>query len=195
MLAEETNFVRRAFSGLPTEIWVISGALFINRFGTMVLPYLTLYLTENHGYSDFQAGLMLSVYGVGSMLGAWLGGKLARPIGPIRLQIILFLVGGADLSCPTHDGNRDRSGFGIGDVKLVLRRGSSGKLDRDHDPRSGRHATEGVWIATSRTELGRFLRAGDWWFSGNGQFRLAVRRRCRDNLFMRDGIAWLLWLA
>ena len=92
MLAKEPSLIRRAFSGLPTEIWVISGALFINRFGTMVLPYLTLYLTESHGYSDFQAGLMLSVYGVGSMLGAWLGGKLARPIGPIRLQIILFLL-------------------------------------------------------------------------------------------------------
>lgn len=35
----------RAFSGLPGEVWILAFATLVNRAGTMVLPFLTLYLT------------------------------------------------------------------------------------------------------------------------------------------------------
>lgn len=92
MANDISGFYRRAYSGLPADIWVMSGAMFVNRFGTMVLPFLALYLTESRGYSESQAGGMLSVYGIGSMIGSWMGGQLVRPIGPIRLQIALFIL-------------------------------------------------------------------------------------------------------
>ena len=36
----------------------------------MVLPFLTLYLTQSLGFNVMQAGQLLSLYGVGSILGA-----------------------------------------------------------------------------------------------------------------------------
>ena len=83
---------RDAFSGLPPQIWMLSVALFVNRLGTMVLPFLTLYLTKTQGYTDSQAGFVISIYGLGSVVGAYVGGKLTRPVGAVRLQVILLML-------------------------------------------------------------------------------------------------------
>lgn len=83
---------RKAYADLPAPIWLLSFAIFVNRLGTMVLPFLTLYLTKAQGYSDSMAGLVVSVYGIGSVAGAYVGGQLTKPVGPIRLQIILLLL-------------------------------------------------------------------------------------------------------
>ena len=80
-----------AYGGLPKEIWVLSSALFINRVGTMVLPFLALYLTEHLQYTEAAAGRLSSVYGVGSILGTYLGGRLTRRLGSIRLQVVFLL--------------------------------------------------------------------------------------------------------
>ena len=92
MLKRVVSLYRQAYSGLPAEIWMLSAALFVNRLGTMVLPFLTLYLTKSEGYSDSTAGMMVSVYGIGSVIGAYLGGRLTRPVGAIRIQVILLFV-------------------------------------------------------------------------------------------------------
>ena len=58
----------KAYRGLPREIWYLSLALFINRCGTMVLPFLTLYLHEKIGMTEGHAAQMLSVYGLGAIV-------------------------------------------------------------------------------------------------------------------------------
>ncbi len=58
----------------------------------MVLPFFTLYLTSELGYQEATAGRMLSVYGLGSVFGAYLGGRLMPVIGAIRLQIVALLL-------------------------------------------------------------------------------------------------------
>ncbi|MEY4865202.1 MAG: hypothetical protein RLZZ114_631, partial [Bacteroidota bacterium] len=35
-----------AFSGLTRDAWVLATIMFVNRSGTMVLPFLSLYLTQ-----------------------------------------------------------------------------------------------------------------------------------------------------
>jgi predicted MFS family arabinose efflux permease len=92
MVGRVLGIYRRAYDGLPKEIWLLSGALFINRFGTMVLPFLTLYLTSEMGYQEATAGRMLSVYGLGSICGAYLGGRLVKSVGAVRLQILLLFL-------------------------------------------------------------------------------------------------------
>ncbi|MEO1449665.1 MAG: MFS transporter [Bacteroidota bacterium] len=72
---------RDAFSGLSREIWLLSGAIFINRAGSMVIPFLSLYLTESQGFSLVEAGWILSCFGGGSILGSWLGGRLTDRLG------------------------------------------------------------------------------------------------------------------
>ncbi len=79
---------RSAYAGFSREIWVLAGALFINRCGSMVLPFMTLYLTSQHGMRESEAGRLLSVYGLGSILGAYVGGRLIRYVGAVRLQTI-----------------------------------------------------------------------------------------------------------
>ena len=81
------RYYRDAFRGLPHEVWLISFVLFINRCGTMVFPFLTLYWTSEKGFSASDAGMLLAVYGVGSVAGAYLGGSLAARIGPVRVFV------------------------------------------------------------------------------------------------------------
>ena len=60
----------------------------------MVLFFMTLYLTSQMGYSVSDAGRMISVYGLGSLAGAWLGGWMTDYIGAKQMQLAsLFLSG------------------------------------------------------------------------------------------------------
>ena len=60
----------------------------------MALPFLALYLTRKLGYSASQAGLALTVYGVGALITAPLAGRLADRVGAVRiLKTSLFLSG------------------------------------------------------------------------------------------------------
>ncbi|MFK7767367.1 MAG: MFS transporter [Mariniblastus sp.] len=81
-----------AYGGLSKEVWVLSFALFVNRCGSMVLAFLTLYLTTNLNFTINEAGAILSVYGLGSVGGAFLGGKLIKPLGAVRTQIVGFFL-------------------------------------------------------------------------------------------------------
>lgn len=91
--------------GLPRDIWVLSIATLINRVGTMVLPFLVLYLTRELGFSAPRAGLVLAVYGVGSILAAPLAGRLSDRIGPLPImRWSLVLTGGLLLVFPFARG-------------------------------------------------------------------------------------------
>ena len=83
---------RDAYGGLSTEVWILSLALLINRCGSMVLAFLTIYLTEKLGFTVFQAGLMFSALGGGSLVGGYLGGRLVKPLGAIPTQIAGLLL-------------------------------------------------------------------------------------------------------
>ena len=67
---------RNAFSNLQRNAWVLSIALFINRSGSMVLLFTSLYLTNELHFSISQAGFVMSFYGIGSVLGSYTGGWL-----------------------------------------------------------------------------------------------------------------------
>lgn len=77
---------RRAFSGLPRPIWVIAFAGLVNRSGSMVLPFLTLYLTRRLGYPPEVAGWVVGVWGAGSIVGSLAGGWLVDRVGPVRVM-------------------------------------------------------------------------------------------------------------
>jgi len=82
-----TALYRDAFGGLPALTWLLCTAGFINRAGSMVVPFLGLYLKERFGYSPTAAGIVVGVYGIGAMLGSLLGGWLTDRIGPVRTQV------------------------------------------------------------------------------------------------------------
>jgi predicted MFS family arabinose efflux permease len=76
---------RAAFSGLPPDVWRLGGVMVVNRAGAMVLPFIALYLTRERGFEITTAGRLLSLYGVGSVVGAWLGGWACDRIGSDRV--------------------------------------------------------------------------------------------------------------
>lgn len=71
-----------ALTGLPAAVWWLSGVLLIHRAGTMVLPFLTLYITQDLWFSKTAAGWLLVAYGIGSTIGSLLGGRLSDRYGP-----------------------------------------------------------------------------------------------------------------
>jgi predicted MFS family arabinose efflux permease len=83
---------RAAYAGLPREAWLMAVVLLVNRAGTMVMPFLTLYLTSQLGMSEAAAGRMISVYGVGAIFGAYLSGRLCERFGAVRLQTVCMFV-------------------------------------------------------------------------------------------------------
>ncbi|HTG35962.1 MAG TPA: MFS transporter [Thermoanaerobaculia bacterium] len=77
---------REAFSGLSRSVWLLSVASLINRAGTMVMPFLVLYLVEKRGFTTTQAGQALALYGLGAMVSSYAGGLLCDRFGPIRMM-------------------------------------------------------------------------------------------------------------
>ena len=92
MFAATLRRYRAAYAGLPRDVWLLSLVLLVNRCGTMVIPFLTLYLTSQLGMSEAAAGRMISVYGVGAVCGAYLSGRFSERIGPLRLQTICMFL-------------------------------------------------------------------------------------------------------
>jgi MFS family permease len=63
-------------AGLPRESWLIALATLVNRAGTMVMPFLVLFLTRDRGLAPSRAGLAIAVYGVVALLWAPVVGRL-----------------------------------------------------------------------------------------------------------------------
>lgn len=60
----------------------------------MVLPFMTLYLTESKGVSIAQAGLVMTIFGLGTICGGLIGGKLTDKLGFYYIQLLSLLGGG-----------------------------------------------------------------------------------------------------
>jgi predicted MFS family arabinose efflux permease len=84
----------RAFRGLPRETWLVCVGFLINRAGTMVVPFLALYATAELGYSKETASGLLVAFGLGSVLGSYLGGRLTARLGPLRVQKLSLVAAG-----------------------------------------------------------------------------------------------------
>ena len=94
MLTPVLNSYRNAYSGLSRSTWLLSVVMFINRSGTMVIPFLTLYLTRQMGYSVADAGFVFAFFGLGAFSGAYIGGKLTDKVGFYPIQIVTLIGGG-----------------------------------------------------------------------------------------------------
>lgn len=82
----------KTFSGLSTQVWWLALITLINRSGTMVIPFLSLYLTQSLNFTLTQVGWIMSAFGLGSVVGSWVGGKLADKVGnyPVMVASLIF---------------------------------------------------------------------------------------------------------
>ena len=82
------------FKGFSREIWILAIITFINRAGTMVLPFLSKYLKEDLQFTYGEVGWIMVAFGFGSMLGSWLGGKLSDKIGFYKVMVFSLFTSG-----------------------------------------------------------------------------------------------------
>ena len=82
------------FTGLSKEIWLLSLVTFVNRAGAMVIPFLSLYLVNDRGFSMPDVGWIMTSYGLGSLTGTWIGGRLTDKIGFYKVITLSLFFGG-----------------------------------------------------------------------------------------------------
>jgi len=80
MLNTTLQLYKNAYSGLSKESWYLSLVMFINRSGTMVVPFMTIYCTQQLNFSIVQAGFIMALFGGGSIAGAFSGGDFPHKI-------------------------------------------------------------------------------------------------------------------
>jgi predicted MFS family arabinose efflux permease len=83
-----------SFKGLSKEVWFLAFVTLVNRAGTMILPFLSRYLNEELRFTLEDVGIILSFFGIGSLVGHYLGGKLTDNIGFYNVMVRSLLTTG-----------------------------------------------------------------------------------------------------
>ena len=81
-----------SYKGLSKESWMLALVMLINRSGSMVLPFLGVYMTAHLKFSIENTGVVLSFFGIGSVIGSWLGGFITDRIGEYKVQYLSLLL-------------------------------------------------------------------------------------------------------
>jgi predicted MFS family arabinose efflux permease len=95
MLSKTFSLYQDAYRGLSKSTWLLSFVMLVNRSGTMVIPFMTIYLTQpSMGYSIGQAGIVMGLFGLGAVFGGLIGGRLTDKFGFYPVQLITLSGGG-----------------------------------------------------------------------------------------------------
>jgi MFS family permease len=84
----------RGLGALPRKIWIHFAATLVNRMGSMAIPFLVLYLTKDIGFTAGRAGMILGLYGAGSLVVSPFLGRLADQLGHVRVMKASLLSSG-----------------------------------------------------------------------------------------------------
>jgi MFS family permease len=111
------QWVDQTVGGLPRQFWYLWANTLINRIGSFVVIVLAIYLTQERGFTETFAGLVIGLWGAGGAAGTLVGGVLAdrwgrKPTvltamyssaglmvglglarGPVEIAIIVVLLG------------------------------------------------------------------------------------------------------
>jgi predicted MFS family arabinose efflux permease len=94
MFSSAINLYKRSYSGLSRNTWWLSLVMLVNRSGTMVVPFMTMYMTQHLGVGIGKAGFVMSLFGAGAVLGALVGGRITDKIGYYYVQLATLGGGG-----------------------------------------------------------------------------------------------------
>jgi len=81
--------LRKIYNEFPRRFWMVVGVMFIDRVGgTMLFPFFALYITSKFDVGMTQAGIVLGIFSISSLIGGVIGGALTDRFG--RRRLILF---------------------------------------------------------------------------------------------------------
>jgi predicted MFS family arabinose efflux permease len=83
-----------SFSGIPRAIWLLAFINLVNRLGSMVIVFITIYLTKELHFNIREAGYVMGFFGAGALTGAFLGGKLTDRFGYYPVQFGSLIANG-----------------------------------------------------------------------------------------------------
>jgi len=85
---------KESFTGLSRETWLLSVVILVNRCTYMAIPFMSLYVTQYMHKTIADAGFIITLFGVGSVLGSAAGGKFIDKIGFRPVQIFTLITSG-----------------------------------------------------------------------------------------------------
>jgi len=95
MITRSIGLYKTSFTGLSPKTWLLSFIMLINRSGTMVVPFMTLYLTgKTMNRTLAEAGTVMGLFGLGAIIGAYFGGKFSDRLGFFKVQMFTLFFGG-----------------------------------------------------------------------------------------------------
>lgn len=94
MVLKALQSYKNSFKGLSSQIWWLALITLVNRAGTMVIPFMSLYLTEDLKFTLSDVGWVMTAFGLGSVCGAWIGGKLTNKFGFYKVMFWSLFVSG-----------------------------------------------------------------------------------------------------
>lgn len=94
MIRKAFSLYKKAYGGLSAGTWWLSLVMVVNRSGTMVIPFMTMYLTQHYGVTIGKAGFVMSLFGLGAIVGSLTGGKLVDRVGYYYVQLFALILGG-----------------------------------------------------------------------------------------------------
>ena len=81
--------LQRTYAKFPPKFWVLVGTMFIDRIGgTLLQPYIALYITQRFNVGMTVAGVILGIFALSGLAGSFIGGALTDKFG--RRSLILF---------------------------------------------------------------------------------------------------------
>lgn len=80
--------IQAIYNDFPQRFWTVAAVSFIDKVGgTMLFPFFALYITQQFNVGMTQAGIVLGIFAISSMLGGMIGGALTDRWGRRRLII------------------------------------------------------------------------------------------------------------
>ena len=90
--------LKKIYKEYPPKFWVLVGVYFIDRVGgSLIYPFLSLYITGKFGVGMTQVGVMLAIHSLSAFIGNLLGGALTDRFGR-KSMLIVGLISSASVS-------------------------------------------------------------------------------------------------
>lgn len=81
-----------SYSGIPGRCWNRIVLSFFNDFSTGFIFFISLYFVKYLNFSVVNAGLIISAYGIGRVIGGYTGGRLSDNISPTMISCASIFV-------------------------------------------------------------------------------------------------------
>lgn len=82
------------FKNFPREIWILALVSLVNRIGAVAVPFLSKYLKDEANLTYSQVGWVMVCFGVGSLFGTFLSGKLSDIFGSYKVMVFSLFTSG-----------------------------------------------------------------------------------------------------